>query len=294
MDELELNTLKKRLSEAVGFEANEKETKKTSKESILDLEYENCTDEATAHKKIEELIKGETVSLAESSTHEGNLTGVAVGNSENCYWFSADVMQNSKVATGLNKLLSSKGPGVAVHDGKKTYRQLSRYGVSLQNITLDVTLAQYLLETPDSSEPLSEILSKHTNLNFPSEIEKEGQLNFDSENDQLNEAVVNAKAIAKLHEPLNAALKANGLEQLNEGVEIPLVRVLAEMETRGIAVDVAELQRLRDEFTNQCEGFRTEIHNLAGEEFNVNSTKQLREILFEKLSLAPGLSLIHI
>ena len=46
MDELELNTLKKRLSEAVGFEANEKETKKTSKESILDLEYENCTDEA--------------------------------------------------------------------------------------------------------------------------------------------------------------------------------------------------------------------------------------------------------
>ena len=288
MDELELNTLKKRLSEAVGFEANEKETKKTSKESILDLEYENCTDEATAHKKIEELIKGETVSLAESSTHEGNLTGVAVGNSENCYWFSADVMQNSKVATGLNKLLSSKGPGVAVHDGKKTYRQLSRYGVSLQNITLDVTLAQYLLETPDSSEPLSEILSKHTNLNFPSEIEKEGQLNFDSENDQLNEAVVNAKAIAKLHEPLNAALKANGLEQLNEGVEIPLVRVLAEMETRGIAVDVAELQRLRDEFTNQCEGFRTEIHNLAGEEFNVNSTKQLREILFEKLSLAPG------
>ena len=288
MDELELNTLKKRLSEAVGFEANEKETKKTSKESILDLEYENCTDEATAHKKIEELIKGETVSLAESSTHEGNLTGVAVGNSENCYWFSADVMQNSKVATGLNKLLSSKGPGVAVHDGKKTYRQLSRYGVSLQNITLDVTLAQYLLETSDSSEPLSEILSKHTNLYFPSEIEKEGQLNFDSENDQLNEAVVNAKAIAKLHEPLNAALKANGLEQLNEDVEIPLVRVLAEMETRGIAVDVAELQRLRDEFTNQCEGFRTEIHNLAGEEFNVNSTKQLREILFEKLSLAPG------
>ena len=48
------------------------------------------------------------------------------------------------------------------------------------------------------------------------------------------------------------------------------------------------MQRLRDEFTNQCEGFRTQIHDLAGEEFNVNSTKQLREILFEKLSLTPG------
>ncbi len=288
LDTLELNTLKKRLSEAVGFEANEKETKKTAKESILDLEYETCADEATALKKIETLIKGKIISIAESSNQEGNLTGLALGSSENCYWFSSEVIQNSKVITGLNKLLSSKGPGVAVYDGKKTYRQLSECGVFLKNITLDITLAQYLLETSDSSEPLSKILSKHTTLHFPAEIEKEGQLNFDSENDQLHEAVVNAKAISKLHDPLNAALKADGLEELNKDVEIPLVRVLAEMETRGIAVDIAELQRLRDEFTSQCEGFRTQIHDLAGEEFNVNSTKQLREILFEKLSLTPG------
>ncbi len=79
-------------------------------------------------------------------------------------------------------------------------------------------------------------------------------MNFDSENDQLHESIVNAKAIAKLHKPLNEALKANGLDQLNRDVEIPLVRVLAEMETRGIGVDVDELKRLRDEFTTQCDG----------------------------------------
>ena len=67
-----------------------------------------------------------------------------------------------------------------------------------------------------------------------------------------------------------------------------MVRVLAEMETRGIGVDVVELKRLRDEFTSQCDGLRKEIHDLAGGEFNVNSTKQLREILFEKLALTPG------
>ena len=208
LDTLELNTLKKRLSEAVGFEVNEKEAK-TVKESSLDLEYETCADAATALKKIETLIKGKTISIAESSNQEGNLTGLAVGDSKNCYWFSADEIQNSKVVTGLNKLLSSKGPGVAVLDGKKSYRQLSRSGIFLQNITLDISIAQYLLETSDSSEPLSKILAKHTNLYFPSEIEKEGQLNFDSENDQLHEAIVNAKAISKLHEPLNTALKAD-------------------------------------------------------------------------------------
>ena len=288
LDELELNTLKKRLSEAAGFEVNEKETKKPLKDSMLDLEYQTCADEAAALKEIEELAKGETISVAESSSHEGDLTGLAVADNEKCYWLNADVIQAPKVVAGLNKLFSSKGPGIALHDGKKSYRQLSRRGIFLQNITLDVTLAQYLLETSDSSEPLSEILVKHTDLCFPSEIEKEGQLNFDSENDQLHESIVNAKAIAKLHKPLNEALKANGLDQLNRDVEIPLVRVLAEMETRGIGVDVDELKRLRDQFTTQCDGFRTEIHDLAGEEFNVNSTKQLREILFEKLSLTPG------
>jgi len=288
LDELELNTLKKRLSDAVGFEVNEKEPKKTVKDSMLDLEYQTCADEAAAIKEIEILAKGKTVSVAESSNQEGHLTGLALADSEKCIWLNADVIQSPKVVAGLNKLFSSKGPGIAVHNGKKSYRHLSRRGIFLQNINLDVTLAQYLLEASDSSEPLSEILAKHTDLYFPSEIEKEGQLNFDSENDQLHEAIVNAKAIAKLHEPLNESLKADGLDQLNIDVEIPLVRVLAEMETRGIGVDVDELKRLRDEFTTQCEGLRTEIHDLAGEEFNVNSTKQLREILFEKLSLTPG------
>ncbi|SVE27728.1 uncharacterized protein METZ01_LOCUS480582, partial [marine metagenome] len=197
LDALELNTLKKRLSDAVGFEVNEKEAKKTVRDSMLDLEYETCADETAALKEIEILAKGETISVAESSDQEGNLTGLAVADSEKCYWLNADVIQRPKVVAGLNKLFSSKGPGIAVHDGKKSYRHLSRRGIFLQNINLDVTLAQYLLEASDSSVPLSEILAKHTDLYFPSEIEKEGQLNFDSENDQLHESIVNAKAIAK-------------------------------------------------------------------------------------------------
>jgi DNA polymerase-1 len=288
LDALELNTIKKRLSDAIGFEINEKEQNIPAKDSVLDLEYETCKDKAIALKKIEVLSKGETIALAEASDQEGNITGLAICNNENCYWFTADVLQTPTLLDGLNKLLSIKGPGVAVHKGKQSYRLLLKSGILLENINLDITLAQYLLEASDSSEPLSEILPKHTNLFFPSEIEKEGQLNFDSEDDQLHEAIVNAKAIAKLHKPLADALKDQDLYELNRDVELPLVRVLAEMENRGIAVDVAELKRLRDEFTSQCEGLRTEIHDLAGEEFNVNSTKQLREILFEKLALTPG------
>ena len=65
LDALELNTLKKRLSDAVGFEVNEKDAKKTVKDSMLDLEYETCADETAALKEIEILAKGKTVSVAE-------------------------------------------------------------------------------------------------------------------------------------------------------------------------------------------------------------------------------------
>ena len=85
-----------------------------------------------------------------------------------------------------------------------------------------------------------------------------------------------------------AAIDGQGIAGLNTDVELPLVRVLARMEEVGVGVDVAELTRLRDHLTTECGRLRSAIHEAAGEEFNVNSTKQLREVLFEKLGLTPG------
>jgi DNA polymerase-1 len=85
-----------------------------------------------------------------------------------------------------------------------------------------------------------------------------------------------------------AAIDGQGIAGLNTDVELPLVRVLARMEEVGVGVDVAELTRLRDQLTTECDRLRSAIHEAAGEEFNVNSTKQLREVLFEKLGLTPG------
>ena len=107
-----------------------------------------------------------------------------------------------------------------------------------------MTLIQYLLEASDSSKPISEILSEYTELSFPDGIEKEGQLDFNSQEEQLNEAVANAKSISKLLGPLNELINQKNLNNLNSDVELPLVSVLAEMENRGIAVDVIELKRL--------------------------------------------------
>ncbi len=94
--------------------------------------------------------------------------------------------------------------------------------------------------------------------------------------------------MAQLVEPLGQRLDAEGLRALHDEVERPLVRVLARMEVVGIRVDTAELRRIADELVGDTRDLEAEIHRLAGHEFNVNSTPQLRTVLYDELGLTPG------
>src|SRR6202011_5903336 len=105
--------------------------------------------------------------------------------------------------------------------------------------------------------------------------------------DTAEEAGRRAAAVARLVEPLGAALSARGLAPLYDDIERPLVRVLARMEEVGIRVDEDELRRLAKSLAEETRRLELEIQELAGEPFLVNSTKQLRDILFGKLGLAP-------
>ncbi len=117
-----------------------------------------------------------------------------------------------------------------------------------------------------------------------------GELQFDLDGesgDRSIEAARRALAVAKLVEPITAALDAQLMRALHDEIEVPLVRVLAKMEDAGIAVDATELKHLNDTLSAECEELTREIWNDAGEEFNVNSTLKLREILFDRLGLQP-------
>jgi DNA polymerase-1 len=96
-----------------------------------------------------------------------------------------------------------------------------------------------------------------------------------------------ALAVDRLTEPIGQALDAQGLRRLNDEIETPLVPVLARMEHVGVGVDRAELQALNDRFTAEVKELAARIQDDAGEPFNVNSTPQLRTILFDKLGLTP-------
>ena len=93
--------------------------------------------------------------------------------------------------------------------------------------------------------------------------------------------------LGRLAPGIRLALEETGATRLYEDVERPLVRVLAKMELQGIAVDIDKLRAIGEELTGEARRLEAEVQQLAGEEFNVNSTLQLRRILFDKLQLVP-------
>ncbi|HZU79668.1 MAG TPA: DNA polymerase, partial [Acidimicrobiales bacterium] len=116
-----------------------------------------------------------------------------------------------------------------------------------------------------------------------------GQLDLGGQEDDLPvQAARRAVVLGGLVGPLRHALDTAGMTRLHDEVEVPLVRVLARMEITGVGVDADELRRIAKELAEQCQTLEAEIHELAGEPFNVNSTPQLRTVLYERLGLSPG------
>ncbi len=215
--------------------------------------------------------------------------GLALSDGERAWWVSGDLLADVATRSAMGDLLGATGPGVVIHDAKPLLRVLQRLGFDEVGLVMDTALASYLLDPADTTYDLGVVVERHARRMLPAIGPPDGQLDLTGDvADPSAEAAHRAAAVSVLHEPLSLALEAQGLRMLNDDIEIPLVSVLARMEELGVGVDVVELTRLRDELTADCERLRGLVHEAAGEEFNVNSTKQLREVLFEKLGLTPG------
>ena len=157
-------------------------------------------------------------------------------------------------------------------------KRYAQAGLSVGANTFDLELADYLLHPEESKRDIERTAFAHL-----------GQL--PAAPDALSDeqcAVREAQIAARLSAPLRAALVEAHLMRLYEDVELPLVPVLAAMERTGIYVNRAALERELAAANARIDALVTEIHALAGTEFNISSPKQLGEVLFERLDLAAG------
>ena len=227
---------------------------------------------------------------AEGRSHLEGLALVTDASSGDVAWIPATVLVDTKVAKALNALVGEKGRPLVAHDAKSVMRSLDPLGADVRSLSLDTMIAAYLLDPAESRYALEQLLDRYASARLPDDdSQPEGQLDFGGTDSTVSaqRAARRALGVHALIAPLSEALEARGLAALNRDMEVPLVRVLAQMEILGVGVDEKELRRLRDELVARCDELRAQICADADEEFNVNSTVKLREILFEKLGLQP-------
>lgn len=175
----------------------------------------------------------------------------------------------------LGEFFAQTRAAIFGHDLKAILVALARQGVPLWWPAGDTMLMAYLRDPGAPGYPLGELLAREGKRRPPAATPEE-------------EAAEAAAGVLELAAVLEPQIKLLQMERLYYEVELPLVRVLAAMELAGIKVDGQQLEVLGDELGAGMEAVAAEIYRLAGEEFNVNSPRQLGVILFEKLGLPRG------
>lgn len=187
----------------------------------------------------------------------------------------------------LRSALAASDVEVVGHETKETARALLDAGFDVAGLSMDTGLAAYVLNPSSRNYDLSEVAGRYLGIEMDSpdrEGARQGTLPFDGGPD-LDRAGRRVAAIHQLAERMWSELEARDERELFERFELPLIPVLARMEQAGIGIDRGYLEGLGHELRSELSSLESEIHSIAGSPFNVNSTDQLRQVLFSDLEL---------
>jgi len=204
------------------------------------------------------------------------------------------VLDTPEVTAGLAGAFGPDGVGLVGHDVKELMRWLLPRGVDITGMVMDTAVAAYLLDSSSDHYRLADLAAAHLGVVVDDGGAGKGQGAFALDDDdapavdtEVVRAARLASVVARLRVPLEAALTETGATRLHDEIDRPLVRVLARMEVTGVPVDRDVLQGIATELAEECDSLEATIQDLAGVPFNVNSVKQLREVLYDRLGLQP-------
>ena len=217
------------------------------------------------------------------------IDALAVATGDDCVVLNPEALRSNDVQAAVIALI--RDGVIAAHGAKELLHGLRRtfdLGVSnsLPGLTYDTAVMAYLIEPGESTYELEALSARHLGIEIKSPDREEGTLDLGGE-ESFIDAGRRAAAILRLATSLEASLIEREQMGLYKEVELPLVEILADIEELGVRIDVAFLETLRVELTASCAKHEAALHEFAGETFNVNSTTQLRRVLFEKLGLTP-------
>ena len=207
-----------------------------------------------------------------------NISSAAVGVGNNA------VVLNEQ--DDIKELLEDDSIAKVMFDVKEAIVKLNGR-IDIKNISDDTAIAAYLVDPAKNEYTIEKLTSEYFGTVIEKPEVKQLSLLDDVETDRSEYLAKCAVALGVLNECIGDKIKENGQEKLYQEVELPLVTVLAHLEINGFLVDDNQLKEFADKLGEKIDALTNEIYMLAGEEFNINSPKQLGVILFEKLELKP-------
>jgi len=177
------------------------------------------------------------------------------------------VLNGNELSDELRRILSDPEVPKAVHDYKATIHELKRHNVEIAGVQDEPMLYSYLVNPTYPRHSLAEIALRSFNL-------------------KLSESLAeSADVTGRIALALRKEVEGSALMPVYGQIDLPLVPVLARMEAAGVKIDTAMLSRLSSHLEKECDAKAREIHSKSGHEFNINSPKQLGDVLFNKLNL---------
>ena len=248
---------------------------------LKDFKEEEKKEEKLEYKIIEnidDLKLKEKVSayleISETNYHNADIYGMSLYDGENAYYVPFEVLKENK------NILDGKE--IYTYDLKKMIVSLNKYGIDIKNCTFDAMIAGYIL----NYNVKDDIAYLANTFNYDITLFD----NFKKEKNMSTEALADltvkkAKFIYDIKDEFINKMKEEEQLELFSNIEMKLSFVLASMEIEGVRVDTKVLDEMGENINKKLDELTSEIYNYAGEEFNIQSPKQLGEVLFEKLEI---------
>ncbi|MDC7227946.1 MAG: DNA polymerase I [Spirochaetales bacterium] len=200
-------------------------------------------------------------------------------------WFDEDELREA-----LREILEDESLKLIGQNIKYDYKVMKRWGIEIKNIAFDTMTAAWILDSSLGSynmDLLAERALGYSTVHYADIVGKDETFDRVPLDSAVLYAAEDADITFRLYKSFAPEIEERGKTELFETLELPLVKILADMEMRGINLNPEFLQDFGIEVGEQLKKIKEEIYELCGEEFNINSTKQLQEILFEKRGLKP-------
>lgn len=218
---------------------------------------------------------------------------LSVGDEKACYIpiraEGAECLSEDLIRSKMKELLEDEKIKIIGQNIKYDYKVLRRWGINPANLYFDTMIAAWMIDagSPLNMDFLAERYLAYKTVHFKDVVPKGGIFSDVPLEDAVDYAAEDADVTWRLYEVLKTKLEEDNLIELFSTLEMELVRILADMEIRGISLNREELIEYGVELEEALTALRTEIYDLCGKEFNINSTKQLQEVLFTDRKLQP-------